>query len=96
MIPEQEFDTMAVVGNVADIVHAFKEGVSYLKRIRERRRTRPPPRGLVVDTKSMQDLEFSLTRGQDVVRSHYERDYRRLGQSYATGDSTSRRVFVEV
>ena len=89
MTSDLDLDSMAVVGHVADVVHAFKEAVNYLKRIRERRKTRPAPRGRVPDNKTIQDLEFSLARGQDVVRSHYERDYRRLGQPYARGDSES-------
>ena len=43
-------------------------------------------RGGTKDHASTTDLEISLSRGEAVVRSQFDRDFKRFGETFATGD----------
>jgi len=79
-------EIMAVVRLVANIVGTYKESKSIVKSIKERAKSRRPNRNHDVLDRASRDLEYSLSRGQEMVRSQYERDFRRLGQTFAVGD----------
>ena len=75
-----------VVGYVAAIVSTYQDGVDLVHDIQDRKRENPSQGGQQADERSSQDLELSMGRGQEVVRSQYQRDFKRLGAPFATGD----------
>ena len=79
---------MGVVGAVAAVISAYNDGSDLVKKFRERRRTRRALENAALQDSSTQDLEDSLNTGQTMVRMNYDNSYRRLGETFATGDRT--------
>lgn len=81
-------EIVAVVGAVAAVVSAYNDGSDLVKKVRERRRTKRALENAMLQDTSTRNLELSLDAGQDVVRMNYDSHYRRLGETFATGDRT--------
>ena len=79
-------EILAVVSCVAAVCSAYHDGTELIHQIKERRKAKKALREAVGPDSTTKDLELSLARGQDVVRSQYERDFRRLGEAFAVGD----------
>ena len=79
-------EILAVVSCVAAVCSAYHDGTELIHQIKERRKAKKALREAVSPDSTTKDLELSLARGQDVVRSQYDRDFRRLGQAFALGD----------
>ncbi len=74
---------------MAAIVAAYQDGADLLTSIKERRRNSAVTLGSQEEDKLINELEKSLVRGSDVVQSQYERDFKKLGVPFATGDGES-------
>jgi hypothetical protein len=76
----------AALNLVAAIVSAYQEGSELLFSIKERKWAHGTAHAFETEEKLMADLEFSLERGADVVQEEYERDSKRFGANFASGD----------
>ena len=79
-------EIMAVVGCVAAIVSAYHDGSELIQEIKERKRARKALKAQQADETATQDLEISMVRGEGIIQSQYDRDFKRLGQPFAAGD----------
>ena len=86
-------ELIAVVACIGAIVSAYHDGAEILQQIKAKRKARKLGRQDLLTESSTQELELSLHRGEDVVQSQYDRDYKRFGAAFADGDgkSTDRR-----
>jgi len=73
------FEVIGVIGAVAAVVSAFKDGLSLF---RSRHEWTTAKRGSALD--------HSLVTGATQVQSEYDRDFQRLGKRFATGDDIAR------
>ncbi|MCJ1399619.1 hypothetical protein MMC11_002821 [Xylographa trunciseda] len=89
-------EIMAVVGAVAAVVSAYNDGSELVKKVRERRRTRRALENAALQDNSTQDLEDSLDTGQALVRMKYDNSYRRLGDTFATGDQEALNTLKDI
>lgn len=79
---------MAVEECVQLVCNAFEHAAELLRQVRTSRAlhgSRPQDAALVKDMQ-IQDLQLSLNRGGSVIRSQYDRDYKRFGTIFANGD----------
>lgn len=80
-------ELLAVVACVAAVCSAYHDGAELVHQIKAKRKAR---RALHQEVSSQNfstsELEKSLTRGEEVVRSQYDRDFRRFGASFEFGD----------
>ena len=75
-----------MVGCVAAVCSAYHDGAELVQHIKAKRKARKAlKQGSKID-ESTRELSLSLNRGEDVVRSQYDRDFRRFGDSFASGD----------
>lgn len=81
-----DLEIMTVAGCVAAIVSAYHDGSKLIQEIIGRRRALEAQQ---TDERATHDLETSLVRGEGIVQSQYDRDFKRLGQPFATGDRKS-------
>lgn len=79
----------AVVACVAAVCSAYHDGAEILQQIKAKSRARRPARQDLLTESSTNELELSLHRGEDVVQSQYERDYKRFGVAFSDGDGTN-------
>jgi hypothetical protein len=71
---------------VAAIVTAYRDGADLALALKERRWAHGMAHLDHAEQQHLEDLEMSLARGSDVVQSQYERDWRRIGEAFASGD----------
>ena len=79
-------EVLAVVACVAAVCSAYHDGAEILQQIRAKRNARKAARLDAFTEDATRELEVSLTRGEDVIQSQYERDYKRFGVAFANGD----------
>ena len=79
-------ELLAVVACVAAVCSAYHDGAEILQQIKAKRRARKAARQDLLTENSTQELELSLHRGENVVQSQYDRDYKRFGTAFANGD----------
>ena len=75
---------MAVVHGVEAILEAYHRAHLNLLIINKKREL-PEAKERAVG-RHTNDLEISLLRGKEVVKSQYEREYKKLGEVFAIGD----------
>lgn len=83
-------EVLAVVACVAAVCSAYHDGGELLEQVTVKRNARKVARRDALIDDSTQDLRLSLTRGESVVQSQYDRDYRRFGAAFADGDSIAK------
>ena len=80
-------ELFAVVTCVTAVCSAYHDGAELVQQIKAKRKAR---RALLQNASSQHvatsELEMSLHRGEGVIRSQYDRDFRRFGKSFAQGD----------
>ena len=81
-------ELLAVVACVAAVCSAYHDGAEILQQIKAKRKARKAARQDLLTESSTQELELSLHRGEDVVQSQYDRDYKRFGAAFANGDGS--------
>ena len=89
-------ELLAVVGCVAAVVSAYRDGSVLVQELRDKRRRKkalknaPSQQDLSSQDLSTQGLEQSLTRGRMVVQDRYNHEFQSLGpqegQMFASGD----------
>ena len=79
-------EVLAVVACVAAVCSAYHDGADILRQIRAKRNARKAARMDAFTEDATHELEVSLTRGEDVIQSQYDRDYKRFGAAFANGD----------
>lgn len=80
-------ELLAVVACVAAVCSAYHDGAELVHQIKAKRKAkRILQQEVSSQSSSTKELELSLHRGEDVVRSQYDRDFRRFGDSFAQGD----------
>lgn len=80
-------ELLAVVACVAAVCSAYHDGAELVHQIKAKRKAkRALQQELSSEPSSTTELELSLNRGEAVVRSQYDRDFRRFGDSFAHGD----------
>ncbi len=79
-------EVLGVVACVAALCSAYHNGGEILQQIRAERNARQAARLDAFTEDSTHDLAISLARGEDVIQSQYDRDYKRFGQAFADGD----------
>lgn len=84
-------ELLAVVGCVAAVVSAYKDGSSLVKELMEKRRKKKALKDAQSQADlSTQGLEQSLTRGSVVVQGRYDHEFQSLGPQeglqFANGD----------
>ena len=68
------------------MISAYHDGTELIQHIKAKRKAkRALQDGSAIDT-STQELEQSLKRGEVVIGSQYDRDFKRFGDSFALGD----------
>lgn len=80
---------LPVATSVASVANAYQEALELIREIRKRGHARGAVKCEASLDAAAEDLELSLVRGQEVIRSQYDRDYRRLGKHFAEGDGQS-------
>ena len=87
-------ELLAVVACVAAVCSAYHDGGELVQQIKAKRKAKKAllsqdaPCG--PNDGSTTELEKSLSRGEGVVRSQFDRDFKRFGETFATGDRRSR------
>jgi len=79
-------EVLGVVACVSALCSAYHNGGEILQQIRAERKARQAVRLDAFTEDSTHDLEISLARGEDVIQSQYDRDFKRFGQAFADGD----------
>ena len=84
-------ELLAVVGCVAAVVSAYRDGSVLVQELREKRRRKKVLKyAQYQQDLSTQELEQSLTRGSAVVQDRYDHEFQSLGphqgQHFAAGD----------
>ena len=80
-------ELLAVVACVAAVCSAYRDGAELVSQIKAKRKARKALQQEVLsEYSSTTELELSLKRGGGVVRSQYDRDFRRYGATFANGD----------
>ena len=79
-------EVLAVVACVAAVCSAYHDGAEILQQIRAKRNARKAARLDAFSEDTTHELGISLARGQDVIQSQYDRDYKRFGVAFANGD----------
>lgn len=84
-------ELLAVVGCVAAVVSAYKDGSTLVHELREKRRRKKALKYAQNQADlSTQELEQSLTRGRIVVQDRYDHEFQSLGPKeglqFANGD----------
>jgi hypothetical protein len=74
------------------VVACYNDGYELLQNVRLVRLKNKTNRMAQAEMDQIRELEMSLTRGQSVVSSQYEREFRRLGDSFAQGDGKTDRL----
>lgn len=90
-------ELLAVVACVAAVCSAYHDGGELVQQIKAKRKAKkallPNDTPSDPNNASTTELEMSLSRGESVVRSQFDRDFKRFGETFATGDSGSRLDF---
>ena len=81
-------ELLAVVACVAAVCSAYHDGAELVHQIKAKRKARRHQE-VSSQTFETRELERSLHRGEEVVRSQYDRDFRRFGASFESGDRES-------
>ena len=79
---------MSSADSETSIGSAYHDGAEILQQIKAKRKARKAARQDLLTESSTQELELSLHRGEDVVQSQYDRDYKRFGAAFANGDGS--------
>lgn len=83
-----------VVASVNAICVACHDGVELLHHIKAKRKARRALQDVVsAFDSSTEELQLSLNRGGGIVRTQYDRNFSRFGQSFASGDRECRGAF---
>lgn len=87
-----ELDGLQSVASAVDrLVTTYQDGRKLVDEIKERRRARDAAQARPAvegpDDIFSQDLEEALLRAKDGIQSRYDRDFKRHGEEFATGDS---------
>lgn len=92
-----DFELLAVVACVATVCSTYHDGAELLQQIKAKRKAQKALLQVVPSqTVFTADLETSLSRGEGVVRSQYDRDFKRYGALFAHGDRGFPRIFVSL
>ena len=78
-----------LVSCVETITSAYLEGVRLVQKIQAKRKTADSLQNGAGDEGSLQELEQSLHQGETTIRTQYDRNFRRFGNSFAMGDRES-------
>ncbi|KAL8792821.1 MAG: hypothetical protein Q9195_004550 [Heterodermia aff. obscurata] len=89
-------ELLAVVACVAAVCSAYHDGAEILQQIKAKRKARRAARQDLLTESSTQELELSLHRGEDVVQSQYDRDYKRFGAAFANGDDIAKDALKDI
>ncbi|MCJ1262999.1 hypothetical protein MMC22_002869 [Lobaria immixta] len=90
-------ELLAVVACVAAVCSAYHDGAELVHQIKAKRKAkRILQQEVSSQSSSTKELELSLHRGEDVVRSQYDRDFRRFGDSFAQGDQIARDALKDI
>ncbi|KAL9104625.1 MAG: hypothetical protein Q9163_000429 [Psora crenata] len=84
----RDIEVLAVVGCVAAVCSAYHDGAELVQHIKEKRKARKALKQAPQVDETTQELEQSLSRGEGTVRTQYDRDFKRFGESFANGDPT--------
>ncbi|KAL9130233.1 MAG: hypothetical protein Q9217_001526 [Psora testacea] len=87
---------LAVVGCVAAVCSAYHDGAELVQHIKAKRKARKALKQASQVDETTQELEVSLNRGEGVVRSQYDRDFRRFGDPFASGDQVARDALKDI
>ena len=86
-------ELLAVVACVAAVCSAFHDGGELVQQIKAKRKAQKALLSNDAPSEanyaSTTELEMSLSRGEGVVRSQFDRDFKRFGETFATGDRMS-------
>ena len=77
----QDIPDQPIAVRVAAICSLYRDGAEILRKIKAKDQARK-----VLSALSTQELELSLHRGEEVVQSQYDRDYKRFGTVFTNGD----------
>lgn len=83
-------ELVAVVACIGAIISAYHDGAELVSQIKAKRRARRALQNGSLQELTTKELEESLHRGGGVVQSQFDRDARRFGEQFTTGDSQSR------
>ena len=76
----------AVITCVAALCTAYHDGIELTQRIKTKPRSKRGKTDTATFDEALQELEGSLRKGEDALRTQYERDFGRFGESFASGD----------
>ena len=76
-----------MVGCVAAITDAYERATDFLHEVQRTKQALGAQERIIAQRTN--DLEISLARGREVVQSQYDREFKKLGQPFATGDRRS-------
>lgn len=86
-------ELLAVVACVAAVCSAYHDGGELVQQIKAKRKAQKAllsnDAANAANYASTTELEMSLSRGEGVVRSQFDRDFKRFGETFATGDRES-------
>ncbi|KAL8661949.1 MAG: hypothetical protein Q9202_005150 [Teloschistes flavicans] len=89
-------ELVAVVACIGAIISAYHDGAELVSQIKARRRARRALQNGSLQELTTKELEESLHRGEGVVQSQFDRDARRFGEQFTTGDTIAREALKDV
>ncbi|MCJ1225268.1 hypothetical protein MMC12_001917 [Toensbergia leucococca] len=89
-------ELLAIVGCVAAVTSAYHDGFELVQEIRAKRKAKRDLQRISSQESSTQELQESLYRGQEVVQSQYNHDFRRYGNAFRIGDDIARDALKDV
>ncbi|KAI4108425.1 MAG: hypothetical protein L6R37_001029 [Teloschistes peruensis] len=89
-------ELVAVVACIGAIISAYHDGAELVSQIKAKRRARRALQNGSLQELTTKELEESLHRGGGVVQSQFDRDARRFGEQFTTGDTIAREALKDV
>ena len=65
---------------------AYHDGAELVQHIKAKRKAKKALQQAPQIDETTQELSLSLSRGEGIVRSQYDRDFKRFGDAFASGD----------
>ncbi|KAL8694640.1 MAG: hypothetical protein Q9218_000735 [Villophora microphyllina] len=89
-------ELVAVVACIGAIISAYHDGAELVSQIKAKRKARKALQNGSLQELTTKELELSLHRGEGVVQSQFDRDARRFGDQFTTGDTIAREALKDV
>ncbi|KAI9700626.1 MAG: hypothetical protein M1836_001993 [Candelina mexicana] len=89
-------EDLEVVGCVAAIVSIYNQGVKALEANQKQHYLEGPAQDQEADDRGLEKLKGSLKLGSTAVQDEYDKSFKRLGRSIATGDQIARNALRDI